>query len=197
MCRCAPPSAAGAALPDSKAASTLQARTYKRVKLVDEAGQPIRAASLKTGATYVFDYPFSSTPCFLLRLEKPTRKTSRSRPRPASTTSGRAAWGRAQHRRLLGDLRAQDDVSHEAGELHRLPQRAEPRGRPRESVHHLLLRSQRVRPGFRRARGAPGPAPQPLATILLQHDAKADELFAVGTFGGEKFAEFFSKSSSA
>src|SRR4029079_1621800 len=38
-----------------------------------------------------------------------------------------------------------------------------------------------------------GPAPQPLATILLQHEPKADEIFAVGTFGGEKFAEFFSK----
>jgi len=43
------------------------------------------------------------------------------------------------------------------------------------------------------ARVVSGPAPQPLATIILQHDPKADELFALGTFGGEKFAEFFSK----
>ena len=38
-----------------------------------------------------------------------------------------------------------------------------------------------------------GPAPQPLATVLLEHDAKSDEVFAVGTFGGEMFAEFFRK----
>ena len=38
-----------------------------------------------------------------------------------------------------------------------------------------------------------GPAPQPLAAILLEHDAKTDELYAVGTFGGEKFNEFFQK----
>jgi arsenite oxidase small subunit len=38
-----------------------------------------------------------------------------------------------------------------------------------------------------------GPAPQPLATILLEHDAKSDEIFAVGTFGGEMFTEFFKK----
>ena len=38
-----------------------------------------------------------------------------------------------------------------------------------------------------------GPAPQPLATILLEHDAKKDEIRAVGTFGGEMFAEFFRK----
>jgi hypothetical protein len=41
--------------------------------------------------------------------------------------------------------------------------------------------------------GGLGPAPQPLATILLEHDPKADEIFAVGTFGGEMFAEFFRK----
>jgi hypothetical protein len=43
------------------------------------------------------------------------------------------------------------------------------------------------------ARVVSGPAPQPLATILLEHEPKADELFAVGTFGGEKFQEFFAK----
>ena len=38
-----------------------------------------------------------------------------------------------------------------------------------------------------------GPAPQPLATILLEHDTKQDELHAVGTFGGEMFEQFFRK----
>ena len=38
-----------------------------------------------------------------------------------------------------------------------------------------------------------GPAPQPLAAILLEHDAASDEVRAVGTFGGEMFAEFFRK----
>jgi hypothetical protein len=43
------------------------------------------------------------------------------------------------------------------------------------------------------ARVVTGPAPQPLATILLEHDAKTDELFAAGTFGGEMFDKFFEK----
>src|SRR5712671_3000953 len=38
-----------------------------------------------------------------------------------------------------------------------------------------------------------GPAPQPLAAILLEYDAKNDGLYAVGTLGGELFNEFFSK----
>ena len=43
------------------------------------------------------------------------------------------------------------------------------------------------------ARVVAGPAPQPLAAILLEHDEKTDELHAVGTLGGEMFNEFFRK----
>jgi hypothetical protein len=43
------------------------------------------------------------------------------------------------------------------------------------------------------ARVVSGPAPQPLATILLEHEPKTDEVFAVGAIGGEKFDEFFTK----
>ena len=63
-------SVAGGAIPEVKAA-TLSSRMYKRAKLVDEGRKPIRQADLKVGATYVFDYPFSATPCFLLRLDRP------------------------------------------------------------------------------------------------------------------------------
>ena len=38
-----------------------------------------------------------------------------------------------------------------------------------------------------------GPAPQPLAAILLEHDPATDSLAAIGTLGGELFNEFFAK----
>jgi hypothetical protein len=38
-----------------------------------------------------------------------------------------------------------------------------------------------------------GPAPQPLAAVLLEHDAKHDALHAVGMLGGEMFNSFFTK----
>src|SRR5207247_5266886 len=38
-----------------------------------------------------------------------------------------------------------------------------------------------------------GPAPQPLAAILLEYDPKSDGLSAVGTLGWELFNEFFRK----
>jgi hypothetical protein len=36
-----------------------------------------------------------------------------------------------------------------------------------------------------------GPAPQPLAAVLLEWDAGSDQLHAVGTRGGEMFRAFF------
>ena len=38
-----------------------------------------------------------------------------------------------------------------------------------------------------------GPAPQPLAAILLDYDQKTDGLYAVGTLGGEVYSAFFAK----
>jgi hypothetical protein len=38
-----------------------------------------------------------------------------------------------------------------------------------------------------------GPAPQPLAAILLDYDAAADGLAALGTVGAEQFDAFFRK----
>ena len=38
-----------------------------------------------------------------------------------------------------------------------------------------------------------GPAPQPLASILLEWNSATDEIHALGTLGGEMFNEFFDK----
>jgi hypothetical protein len=43
------------------------------------------------------------------------------------------------------------------------------------------------------ARVVSGPAPQPLAAILLEYDAAQDSLFALGTVGAEQFDAFFDK----
>ena len=43
------------------------------------------------------------------------------------------------------------------------------------------------------ARVLAGPAPQPLAAILLEYDAATDELAALGTVGAEQFDAFFTK----
>jgi hypothetical protein len=43
------------------------------------------------------------------------------------------------------------------------------------------------------ARVLAGPAPRPLAAIMLEHDARTDEFHATGTLGPETFNAFFRK----
>ena len=185
-------SAAGVALPDSKAASTLQARTYKRVKLVDESGKPVRAASLKTGATYVFDYPFSSTPCFLLRLEKPTRENI-----PLKTETGfDYVWegGVGPERSIVAySAICAHKMTYPTKQVSFIGYRNEPSPVAGPGKVITCCSDRSVYDPSAGARVVSGPAPQPLATVLLEHDPGTDGIVAVGTFGGEMFAEFFRK----
>lgn len=184
-------SAACTTLPAAGAAPT-QARLYRRAKLVDEKDQPVRVAALQVGANYVFEYPFSSTPCFLLRLPAPAAagidlRTESGQPyrweggigpgRSVVAYSAICAHKMTYPTRQVSFIAYRDAPSPVAGPGHVI----------------TCCSDRSVYDPAAGARVVSGPAPQPLASILLEHDAKADEVFAVGTFGGEMFAEFFRK----
>ncbi len=185
-------SAAATTLPTEADAATLKTRLYRRSKLVDERGQPIRSDSLQAGVNYVFEYPFAATPCFLLRLAKP----------PAGGIDLRTESGLAY--RWEGGVGPEKTVvAYSAICAHKLTY-------PTRQVSFIGYRDKpspvagagkvitccsdrSVYDPSAGARVVSGPAPQPLATVLLEHDAKRDEFFAVGTFGGEMFETFFQK----
>ena len=127
-------------------------RTYERTRLVDVNGRPIRLAQLEPETNYVFQYPYAATPCLLLKLRKPVAiaGVAQARGRPRVRVAGRRG-ARAQHRRVLRDLRAQARVSDARSVVHPLPARAV--GDVGRAGDPLLRRPQRVRPGGRRARG--------------------------------------------
>jgi len=178
----------GAALPAADAAN-LTARLYKRAKLVDEKRVAIALDRLKPGTNYVFDYPYAATPCFLLKLD-----------RPVSAVELRTESGQAY--RWEGGLgEGKSVVAYSAICAHKLTY-------PTKQVSFIGYRHEPspVAPGGKvitccsdrsvydpaaGARVVSGPAPQPLCAILLEQDPKSGEVSAVGTFGGEMFAEFF------
>jgi Rieske Fe-S protein len=187
--------AAGAAVSanDLFAAQDLNPRFYSRTRLTDEGGRPLRAASLIAGRNYIFHYPFESTPCFLLNLGKPTVRDVQLKTEDGFTYQW--AGGVGPGRAIVG---------YSAICAHRMSY-------PTPQISFISYREKSTAPGVMRANtihccsehsefdpaaGAKvvgGPAPQPLAAILLEHDVNNDALHAVGTLGGELFNAFFAK----
>ena len=167
-------------------------RQYNRVKLVDVYGKAIKAKSLKAHHNYVFNYPYASTPCFLLNLDKPlSDKVSLT-----SETGGNYEWpggvGAAKSIVAYSAICAHK-LAYPTSQISFISYRANP-SRVSARGHVISCCADKsVYDPFVGAKVISGPAPQPLASILLEHDAKADELYAVGIFGGEKFNEFFQK----
>ena len=73
-----------------------QVRRYTRSLLVDIHGQPIRQGALAAETNYVYQYPFASTPCFLLRLPEGTYSIEAERNGEVKTRKFDVVAGRHQ-----------------------------------------------------------------------------------------------------
>ena len=149
---------------------------YTRTLLVDIHGAPIRQAALAAETNYVFQYPFAATPCFLLRLPEavaPAAALRRERGDPYAAPGG------------VGPAR--NVVSFSAICAHKLAY-------PTRDVSFIRYQRSRSATSSGRvihccadhsvydpaagARVVAGPAPQPLAAIVLEYDAARDEIAA-------------------
>ena len=184
---------AGAARVGSSAESwaATQPRLYVRSLLVDVHGDPIKTARLAARTNYVFNYPFGATPCFLLDLGHALA----AREELLRADGSSYAW-------TGGVGRARSIVAYSAICAHKLAY-------PTREVSFIRYQSDRsptsdgdtihccadhsVYDPAAGARVVSGPAPQPLAAILLDYDAVRDELAAFGTVGAEQFDAFFRK----
>jgi Rieske Fe-S protein len=184
-------SAAGAAIPAAGDKPAL-ARFYKKARLVHESGKPVRPSDLRVGVNYIFDYPFSSTPCFLLRLDGAAPGGVELR-----TESGQAyRWegGIGADRNVVAySAICAHKMTYPTKQVSFIGYRDRPSPVAGKGKVITCCSDRSVYDPSAGARVVSGPAPQPLATILLEHDPKRDEILAVGTFGGEMFAEFFRK----
>ncbi len=168
------------------------ARMYPRARLVDPHGAPLRASRIPAQKNLVFSFPFATTPCFLLNLGRPanqavTLKTSHNETYEwkGGVGSGKSivAYSAICAHQLAYPTREISFISYR-------PEASAPNKHAR--VIHCCAEHSQYDPA-QGARVVAGPAPQPLAAILLEHDPQSDELTAVGTLGGEMFNQFFTK----
>jgi Rieske Fe-S protein len=167
-------------------------RFYGRARLVDSAARPLKSKALPVGRNLIFHYPFAGTPCFLLNLGKATRQAVTLKTADArnyewtggtGASGGVVAYSAICAHKLTYPTRDISFISYREAKS--------PGNRFGEVIHCCSEHSQ-----YDPADGArvlAGPAPQPLAAILIDYDRAADELYAVGTLGGEMFDDFFAK----
>ena len=171
------------------AQSPLVARPHGRSLLVDKFGQPFKSAQLAAGEAHIFQYPYQTTPVFLMALPR------------AATPVALATGNKQAYQSLPGVGSARNIVAYSAICAHKLmyPTPAISfinirKGQTGEPAHvvHCCGDNSRYDP-TQGGRVISGPAPQPLAMILLEWNAASDELHAVGTLGAEMFQAFFEK----
>lgn len=161
---------------------------YPTSRLVYEDESPVTLKSLKPGVAYIFGYPYITTPCFLVRLNR--------------SSPGRGSWP--------GGLDEDKSVvAFSAICSHKMSHPARP-------ISHISYREQAV--SFYNSNGEKqtrdgvisccsersvydpasagevlaGPAPEPLAAIALSSDEHGN-VSAIGSFGDDQYERFLTK----
>jgi Rieske Fe-S protein len=165
---------------------------YGRAQLVTGNGALLKASSLPVDRNFIFHYPFSSTPCFLLNLGRPAKASTRLR--TADQRSYEWKGGAGPNLAIVAySAICAHQLAYPTKEISFISYRTEKSARNRlGNVIHCCAEHSQYDPADG-AKVLAGPAPQPLAAILLDYDARSDGLTAIGTLGGEMFNQFFAK----
>ncbi|MEE8365855.1 MAG: hypothetical protein V3R76_08715 [Gammaproteobacteria bacterium] len=184
--------------PELLAKGDRELHRYERVVLAEpETHEPVRVSSLEVGETYLFHYPFVTTPCFLIDLGRPVKVG-----RNLETRDGeRYRWpgGAGPNRSVVAfSAICAHKMSHPAPSVSFINYRHEAvsfRNSGDEVVQGAgviyCCSEKSVYDPARGARVLGGPAPQPLAAIVLDYDASEDTFYATATLGGEMFDNYF------
>jgi len=155
-------------------------------------GAPLRARAIPAHRNLIFHYPYAATPGFLLNLGRPVAASAVLKTADDRPYEWRGGVG-AQRSVVAYSAICAHQLSYPTRDISFISFRAEKSARNKfANVIHCCSEHSQYDPA-QGGRVLAGPAPQPLAAILLEHDAASDELFAVGTLGGEMFEAFFQK----
>jgi Rieske Fe-S protein len=165
-------------------------RRHARTLLVEPFGAPFKAASLAPGQPQLFNYPFAASPVFLLALEREVAATTDLSTETKERYASPAGVGPKRSIVAFSAICAHK-LMYPTPQISFIGVRKGVSGEPAQVIHCCGDQSRYDPAAGARVIG--GPAPQPLAAVLLEWDAKTDQLHAVGTQGGEMFDAFFEK----
>lgn len=196
---CATAAATVGSNPAVLASTGEKAVAFNRVQLLNEFDQPLKLSDLVIGENYLFFYPYVSTPCFLVDLGRTVARTGSLKTAEGESYSHQGGVG-ANRSVVAFSAICAHKMSHPSRNISFINYRSEKvqfsdnwnKTQTRDSVIYCCSEGSVYDP----AQGCEvlgGPAPQPLAAILLEHDASTDGVFAVGTAGGTMFAPYFEK----
>ena len=164
---------------------------YARARLVDRHGQPVRVADLAGATSYLFAYPYVSTPCFLIdlgrRLDAPV--TLETRDGDPYQWRGGVGPGRSVVAFSAICSHRMTHPSRQVSFINYHPAESAAEDGSGAGVIHCCSENSIYDPAAG-GRVLSGPAPEPLAAIALEYDPATDGLTAVGAYGGTLFQRF-------
>ena len=171
----------------------------ERVRLVDGSGQTLLPEKLAVGKSYIFHYPYVTTPCFLIDLgvaAEPGEELTTSDGNPYRWSGG-VGPGRSI---VAFSAICAHRMSYPTRSVSFIDYRHEPMSETdidsgwwaRGQVIYCCSEGSVYDPRDG-GRVLGGPAPQPLAAVSLEYDAEEQALFATGIYGGDMIEKFFTE----
>lgn len=172
----------------AQSAMATDSTPYPHSRLVYEDETPVSLKSLEVGNSFVFGYPYITTPCFLIKL-------GRSSPAHGSWPGG---LDKDQSVVAFSAI-CSHKMSHPARPISHISYREKPvRFHDKAGQEHnrdgvISCCSERsVYDPANAGQVLAGPAPVPLAAIALSQDEKG-HIWAVGSFGDDQYERFLTK----
>jgi Rieske Fe-S protein len=194
---CLSTATAVAANPNLLAQPGLIKKEYAPALLKDENGEPFTSESFHKNNHFIFNYPFVTTPCFLINLDTPVIRTQQLAtaddsfyqwPGGVGPNKSVVAFSAICAHKLSYPTRSISFINYRSENITYV-------NNSNESINQKqLIYCCSERSVYDPAKGAKvlgGPAPQPLTAIIINHNNDTDNYYATATLGGELFNQFF------
>ena len=169
---------------------------FDAATLIGNDGKPLRPEQVKPRTEYVFQFPYRSTPCFLINVGSPVEAGHQLKQANGEAYEWRGGVGPNNSIVAFSAICAHK-LSHPSPVVSFIGYREYPVGFLNQETKEIEERSGVIQccsehSIYDPAKGAQvvsGPAPQPLAAIALE--VRDDVLVATGVYGGNMFERYF------